>query len=328
MNQETKTQTNQITEPQTSNQKQTNQRLRIRLPANLGSWGLGSGSLVFPGRLVCGNESEWKEFLFSLSCSDLERLSKIRNEVYLAKFPSRRGKRNLSRNVYRVFSENDLVQFFSAIKPSEAKLGLAFFLQLTGGFRVGEVVCIKTSNVDFERGVISLITEKANVASDQPLPAVALEVLQEWIQTNGEYIRRKGDYLFFSNALFQERLCVDVNSLRNFFQKVRARAGLEQSYAEAADKNNPKQQINRPLYKLTTHSFRRTYGSQVYRESKKKEAVKSLLRHLKKDPTDCYIFFDHSEQLELVNKVFNREPYQTIARDLIEKIRAVRGEGK
>jgi integrase len=223
--------------------------------------------------------------------------------------------------VYRVFSENDLVQFFSAIKPSEAKLGLAFFLQLTGGFRVGEVVSLKLQNVDFERGVVSLLTEKANVSSDQPLPFVALEVLREWTQTNGEAIKAKGDFLFFSNALFQQRLAVDVNSLRNFFQKVRARAGLQQSYAEAADAQNPKQQTNRPLYKLSTHSFRRTYGSLVYRESKKKEAVRALLRHLKKDPTDCYIYFDHREQLELVNRTFDREVFKQIGQDLIEKIK-------
>jgi hypothetical protein len=150
-----------------------------------------SGFLIgssFVRRKIIGFEEDWRKFLWTLSGHDLEKLCKLRKEVYFQKFPSRLKKKCLSSNVYRVFSDQDLFDFFSVIKPSEVKMGIAFFLQLTCGFRIGEINPIKLEHVDFRKGVISLITEKANLFSDQPVPAITLEVLQEWVEHNKKEI--------------------------------------------------------------------------------------------------------------------------------------------
>jgi integrase len=226
----------------------------------------------------------------------------------------------LSRNVYRVFSDQDLLDLFSVIKPSEVKMGIAFFLQLTCGFRIGEINPIKLEHIDFRKGVISLMTEKANLFSDQPVPAITLEVLQEWVEHNKKEIESSG-YIFFSKNLFEKRDFVSKDSMRNYFQKFRSRANLCSTYAQRNDSNNPKHNNNHSLHKLTTHSFRRSYLTALYQECKKKELVTVLARHKKRDVTDQYIYFTHTEQLGLVNQTFNKELYTRIAKELIEKIR-------
>tara|TARA_Y100000310_G_scaffold339175_1_gene431070 strand:- start:821 stop:1663 length:843 start_codon:yes stop_codon:yes gene_type:complete len=277
--------------------------------------------VVSAGRVVCGNEQNWSVFLRSLSFHDLSKLGVLQKQIFNVKYPSSSYKPNLSRNVYRVFSDNDLLKFFSVVKQKEVKQGLAFFLQATCGFRIGEIVGIKVQDIDFERGVISLHEQKAGkISSDQPAPFVCLDLLESWIETNDKQVAEHKDFVFFSgNPLFQ-RDSIDVNSFRNYFQRFRKRAGLDQTYAERNDSANPKHQTNRPLYKLTSHGFRRSYGTRLYTECKQRELIKTLLRHKKKESVDAYIQFSHQQQIELVNKVFNREPFTTIATDLKEKI--------
>ncbi|MFA6419833.1 MAG: site-specific integrase [archaeon] len=270
-------------------------------------------------RVVVGCEEDWKKYLFGLSFQDLSKLGKLQKEVMTTKYYGNKRNIPLSRNVYRVFADQDLLDFFSGIKPNEVKMGLAFFLQLTGGFRIGEISPIKLEHIDFKRGVISLITEKANVSSDQPIPALTLEVLQTWIEQNKRGIELSGGYVFFSKNFLIKRDVISKDTLRNYFQKFRARANLCSTYAERNDVNNPKHHSNRQLCKLSSHSFRRSYLTALYQECKKKELVAVLARHKKRDVTDQYIYFTHAEQLELVNKTFNNEVYKTIAKELIEK---------
>lgn len=285
------------------------------------SSGLVVSCLKSSGRVVIGFEEEWKKFLRTLSLHDLDKLASLKKEVYFEKYPSRRTKPNLSRNVFRVFTGRDLLDFFGVIKPKEVKLGLGLFLQLTCGFRIGELSPIKLNNIDFRRGVISLITEKANVSSDQPVPNITLELLQEWIEHNRKEIEANNGFVFFSKNPFYDREVITKDTFRNYFQKFRKRSNLCSSYAERNDTKNSRHKTNRQLHKLSSHSFRRTYLTELYQECRKKELVKVLARHKKRDVTDQYIYFSHEEQLELVNKVFEREPFISIARDLIEKIK-------
>ena len=256
--------------------------------------------------LVRGQEIAWTDFLYSLGFQDLARLGVLQKQVFNEKFPSNKHRPNLSRNVYRVFTDNDLIKFFQVIKPKEAKFGVAFFLQLTTGLRVGEIPQIKVKDIDFERGIISLITEKANVFSDQPVPFVTLELLQKWIERNKDKIEQSEDYVFFSEYPFSKRNAITSGALRNYFGKFRKRAELESSYATSNDSNNSHQKKNRELNKLTTHSFRRTYLTRLYNDCKNKELVKVLARHKQKEAIDSYLYFDHESQLKLINKVFDR----------------------
>ncbi|MFH1256992.1 MAG: site-specific integrase [Candidatus Diapherotrites archaeon] len=271
-------------------------------------------------RSIVGFEKQWSEFLTQLAASDLKMLRKITGEVLKEKFPSIKKRSSpKSRNVYRVFSDLDLMKLFSAIPAKRAKQGLAMFLMLTGGFRVGEVVKIRLQDCDFERGVISLLTEKAELPSDQPMPQIALECIQMYAERYKEEIKQANGFLFFSLNPFQKRERISVDHLRNFFGKCRQKAGLTNIYAEAftPSHENP---CKKKLFKLSTHSFRRTYLTRLYQFCKQKELVKVLARHKKEDTTDQYIFFSHQEQLELVNKVFNSESYESIAKELIEKM--------
>lgn len=270
--------------------------------------------------LVVSNKGFWFEVLGGLSHKDLIELNKIRLEVMRLKFPcEQRARPNLGRNVYRVFSDSELLEFFSAIDFRQVKAGICFFLQLTGGFRQREVSLLKFSNLSFDKGSVGLLTDKARKFSDQPLPLVALDLLSDWVSLNDERIG-VSDFLFFSDNLFYSRKHISSDYLRTFFNSVRKKAGLNSAYATAND-SKPKSTNQRLLYKLSNHSLRRTYLTKLYLQCKKKELVKVLARHEKKDVTDQYIFFSHEEQLELVNETFNKEPFLSIASDLKEKIR-------
>jgi len=264
-------------------------------------------------RSIVGFEEQWKKFLTQLAESDLKRLRKLAAEIMRDKFPGRKHRATIkSRNVYRVFADLDLIKLFSAVPANRTKQGLAMFLMLTGGFRIGEVVKIRQKDCDFERGVISLVTEKAELPSDQPMPQIALECLQNWIEAHQEQIEAANGFVFFSSNPFQRRDRISVDHLRNFFGKCRQKAGLTNTYGEANGPNHCGSGIKRQLFKLSTHSFRRTYLTRIYQECKQKELVKVLARHKKEDVTDHYIFFSHQEQLELVNKVFTGEPFESI----------------
>ncbi len=136
---------------------------RVRIPSppfacSVGSEGFGVGGR----RVVVGNESYWVGLLNSFSKADLERLETLRREVYFSNFNAKRRKgQEKCRNVYRVFSDSDLVKFFSVIPVKRVKFGVLLFSMLTTGFRIGEACNIRVSDIDFERGVISLFTEKA-----------------------------------------------------------------------------------------------------------------------------------------------------------------------
>ncbi|RLG69983.1 MAG: hypothetical protein DRO07_01275 [Candidatus Iainarchaeum archaeon] len=277
---------------------------------------------IFKQRVVVGNEEWWLKFLYDLRKSDLEALTILCKDVIREKYPSKFKNSRKCRNVYMVFTDNDLIKFFSAIPVNRVKFGVLFFTQLLCGFRIGEACNIKLEDIDFEHQTISVFTEKARVRSDQPIPALLCEVLSEWITTNYEQITTHQNYIFFSANPFISRLVVSKDAARNVFTEIRKKAGLLQTYAEANDRGNPLQHKNRPLYKLSTHSLRRTYLTRLYQECKQKEMVRVLARHKKKEVTDNYIFFSHQEQLELVNRVFSREPFISIANNIIEKIKA------
>lgn len=323
MNKTTNQQTTQQKTEPTNNKQKTHKPIRSNLvPCVTGFEGCSSRFVVSSvGRKVVGSEEFWRDFLLNLSFQDLARFGVLQKECMNKKFPSSNYKPNKSRNVFRVFTGQDLLDFFGAIKPNEVKFGLGFYLQLTCGFRIGEVPPIKEEKIDFRRGVISLKTEKANVFSDQPVPSVALDLLETWLKHNGGKIARKSNFVFFSENFLREREAVSKDSFRNYFQKIRKRSALCSTYAERDDTNNPLHKTNHHLHKLSSHSLRRTYLTALYQECRKTELVAVLARHKKKDVTSQYIYFSHEEQLELVNKTFNREPYLSIARDLREKIK-------
>ena len=135
-------------------------------------------------RKIVNNEKFWRDYLSNLSFQDIAKLGALQKEIIAKRFYTNKKSVPLSRNIYRVFSDQDLLDFFSIVKSNEVKMGIAFFLQLTCGFRIGEINPIKVEHIDFKRGVISLMTEKANLFSDQPVPSLTLEVLGEWIEHN------------------------------------------------------------------------------------------------------------------------------------------------
>jgi integrase len=152
------------------------------------------------------------------------------------------------------------------------------------------------------------------------MPQVALECLKAWADRYKEEIEQANGFVFFSRNPFQKRDRISVDHLRNFFGKCRKKAELGQTYGEASAPNHKFLDSKRRLFKLSSHSFRRTYLTRLYQACHQKELVKVLARHKKEDVTDQYIFFSHQEQLELVNSVFNREPFESIAKEVVEKM--------
>ena len=130
--------------------------------------------------MVGSSESEEKKFVKveELSYHKLSGLIKKISKIKETKY--KRSKETKYGNINRGFTEEELKKFFKCCKNEKAYL--AFFLMANLGLRVGEVVKIKTEDIDFIKKKIRISTEKAHTGDFLYLHSRVQKLLLYWVQ--------------------------------------------------------------------------------------------------------------------------------------------------
>src|SRR5690606_7370402 len=139
----------------------------------------------------------------------------------------------------KVWTDNEVIQFLQEARGS--KFYPAFYLAITTGMRIGELLGLKWSDVDLERGVISIrrtlqrtseglrLVEQTKTAQSRRLISIspsAVEVLKKYrIKQKEEMIRY--NYLD-TDLVFTSRngKPIEPRNLRDYFANIIKKAGL------------------------------------------------------------------------------------------------------
>jgi len=140
---------------------------------------------------------------------------------------------------------------FKADRIHIAAMRLAF----ETGFRSGEIIGLRWSEVDMDRREINLITTKAGRPFTQPLTAAAVEILSSLPQTN--------DWVFPSRRIANRH----ISRIDKLFKRVCAQAGVK---------------------KASVHSIRHYVGRSVLEHSGSLEMVAAVLNHSSLQTTKVY----------------------------------------
>jgi integrase len=128
-----------------------------------------------------------------LSKWELEAMRKIISEIHRERF-----KKNcrIYRGVNRTFKDNELDLFLTSIEKLPYKV--LFSLMAYCGFRVGEVVKIKLSDINLEQRQIKILTEKQRlkVIDIHPFPDSLIILLKLYIQKYRNRMELHQGYFF------------------------------------------------------------------------------------------------------------------------------------
>ena len=194
----------------------------------------------------------------------------------------------------RFFRQGEVRRFFRYVKGVDSRYFHLFLLMAFGGLRVGEACRVNVADFlgqDFCR--LSVVNSKTANRS-KGLPArVETIVLPVWL---GRMVRRyvtgyggkfKHGFLFFPDGHGSRNFCVGPHAVRMFL--VREREVLGGGFVE------PILKYRRGggwvvHYRLSTHSFRRWFGTQVYRiTGNDLKAASVFLRHRDVETTQVYV---------------------------------------
>lgn len=147
------------------------------------------------------------------------------------------------------------------------------YLLLDSGCRIGELLNIKISNIDFDRKQIYLEVTK-----------------------NGQV--RYAPFSNFSNNLIKEIIALDKNRVYLFWNFIRARqlnkSDMKNFYKWIAKKLN--------FDRLHSHRIRKTFGSILAENGMPIELIQNIFNHSRLDTTMIYINHTESKALDEYNK--------------------------
>lgn len=226
-----------------------------------------------------------REILASLSKNQLAAIitacSRERKERYLRK-KRKRG------NINKGFAKEQLRLFFAV--PMSPKARLAFLTMLSAGLRVGEAVAIKAEHIDRLLHRLSIRTEKANTNDSAFLCDTIYALLLDWIEEHSDEIAAHNGYVFFSSQ--QGRDHISNNWLRKEFRRVCIAADIDRTYDTTTERTGRR---TRRLHILSTHSFRHTFGTGLYRQTKDLLLTSRGLRHTSMNSTNAYVHADMTD---------------------------------
>lgn len=192
-------------------------------------------------------------------------------------------------SINRGFREPEINALFNHIKNSKAKLSCYIMQYL--GTRISEVVKIsiakgddprKRNYLDLENRKLYLWTLKSQQPDVLHLHQAIYDILCKWVEEHQAAIIAHGGYILWSGPYSRTgHPHVSPNWLRKEFREARSAAALGYSYDKSRN--------GRPLYRLTTHSLRHTFITNVYRSCRDPKITQRLARHKDFDSTGTYI---------------------------------------
>ena len=195
-------------------------------------------------------------------------------------------------NMNKGFTEDEVVKFFNMFSDREKKEFLAFKMQSLLGLRIGEVVKVNISNINFDKRCILIHSEKTAKADELYLHDEIYKLLQEFVINYKTQIAEHEGYLLYSDNPTMKRLHLAPGYLRKKFREVCNRCNFVDFYDLAEDYNNPLSnqfKKGRKLYRLTTHSLRHYFVTRVYNSTKDPVTTSKLARHVDLATTQTYI---------------------------------------
>jgi len=235
--------------------------------------------------------------LWELSFNRLKKLSKLINRIIIEKY----GKKpNLSSGVDRTLNEEEIRKLFAAF--TSEKYRLLFGLQLALALRISEIAALNIQDIDFNRRTATIYEEKTKKRYEKLIPLELFNRLIAWIDLNKLQIRKSGGYVWFSEGNCQKKRQCSHNTkdyLRKVFKEAVKRAGLDSIYAKSKDGN--------PLYRIATHSMRKT-GITMMSRALNGDLFKLMAYSGHKDmkSLQSYVHVDKKNEVDpLIDRVFS-----------------------
>ncbi|MFH1750646.1 MAG: site-specific integrase [Candidatus Micrarchaeota archaeon] len=181
------------------------------------------------------------------------------------------------------------------------KLKLAFTIMAFAGLRVGEVVRVKLEDVDFNRKVLRVRSEKGSREDFIPLVQELYDLLKVWCESREHEIRSAHGHVLYSGVKTQ---ALSKNWIRNELRQLLAKLGIQKVYGIAKDSNFKKPGSTKRLNLYSTHSFRHFFVTQIYKQSKDVALASRAARHRSYSSTQTYIHNSEEELRESLEKTF------------------------
>jgi integrase len=172
------------------------------------------------------------------------------------------------------------------------------------GFRIGEVIKINISQIDFKTREMKLRSEKSGRLDSLIIPVELFKETVEFIRANEEAVGKAEGYLFFRDAEHSTRKepFLEQNYVRKVFREYVQLANLDEVY-DTSEESDSKRQI-RHLHLLTTHSLRH-YAITRFARSTNGNVVLSakFARHSDPNTTLRYIHVDKKELYSAIDEI-------------------------
>lgn len=260
------------------------------------------------------------EFIYSLPKHDMEDLTKRIHLAYQKKYRDKLHSK-IPFAGYKAMSTDDLNKFFQAFKPHEIKLKMLFFTQSGLGLRIGEAIIIKLSDIDFEKRIIKIHTEKSRGQCHFiPIHDLLLENLKEYCKAYSDDINRSGGYLFFvsEKAHCKNHFHISSHTARKMFREICSRADLVESYSitEARQPGFEGKNSGHVQYRFTPHSLRHAMGKLLANSGVPIEIAQKILRHNEISSTGIYYNQDFSLIQNTMQALFSNNRREQIRQNV------------
>ncbi|TGK49192.1 recombinase XerD [Leptospira kanakyensis] len=186
------------------------------------------------------------------------------------------------RTVVSVFSQTEIVSLLSNCCTFWEKI--IFTLLYSSGIRIGEVVNLQISNIDFERKAIFIESGKGGHARYAILADKTAALLKQYIK-----IYNPKSYLFFSHK--GKDVAVSIRSIQAAFQKIRKLAGIRK-YG-------------------TVHTLRHSFATHLLEDGYGLVYIQKLLGHADIKTTLVYLHVSPGSLLQITSpleKIGNFKP--------------------
>ena len=174
----------------------------------------------------------------------------------------------------QVLTEQQRLQLLAAFDAGEKRdlrdQAIAHCL-LELGLRAQEVALLKTSDIDWERGAISVPAVKAGRGRKLPLPPHVAKTLRSYLD-RGRINSSTSDHLFLRHRSFAGQ-AFTLRGLRQMIRRVYRRCGF-------------------PSHWAGTHRLRHTFATRLYHRGADPKQIADLLGHSDLASTDTYLHSD------------------------------------
>ena len=178
-------------------------------------------------------------------------------------------KRSNKKKLPNVFSKDQIIKFFNSVEETTVAMGC--LLSFCTGLRIGEIVSLKWSNIDFEERRIKIVDGKTGDGyTDIPIKLIPIMKKWKYLTNNNEY------FIPYKNKLHFSRL----SRLSNGFQRASKNAGLLSIDRILRD--------GKPRYRLTFHAWRHTFATFLWEKTGDIYLVQKALRHSSVKTSEIY----------------------------------------